>query len=498
MYNFISMIKWIIVKHSEILFILVLTLISTFFYFYKLDYAYFFTDEILYVNTGVEHLRGEYNNVLQAPLLGKYIAGIAGLINEDNVNILRAPFALLGVLSVLLVYKILSDHEGKIWGFFGGILYLSSPLLYSSTRMVMLESPMHFLWLLAHLFLLKALVEPKKLINSILAGFFIGFGVATKYSTLVFYPFILILYFVIRKSGKDLFPFKNLMSIYLSSFVGFGIVYSHFVYSTGLSGIKLFIKDNLQTFTKFGIEGKPHVIDGKLYSKSPWWTNIYFYFENNNFYKVFLTFWSAISAFLHKSFLSFYFGLFGLLTLIFMQTLDVKSARYMSSVELSMIFLVVIFIKHLYSYKDKLISILLTIFIAVILIQDFGQIINQKPTEYNALFMYLGKMTSNFTDGNKIYIYGSSRSTKWYSKEIADEILESDRDLDAMCSEFKNYTIFIFDLSDLPRNPTNKLISYVQENREMFTFERKFGFDIYKLIPGFNPVFECRDQIIVK
>lgn len=490
-------------KYTAPILLSVLLIFTTFLYFYRLDYPYFFTDEILYINSGKEHLRGEYNNTLQAPLVGKYIAGAVGLLTENNVFLLRTPFAILGILSVFLVYKILAENLGKYWGILGGFLFLTSPILYSATRMAMLEPPMHFFWLLTHLFFLRVIRSPQKLLNYILTGVFIGFGMATKYPTAVFYPFVLIIYLALLKNKEKALNFKHLIIVYISSFAAFGFVYSHFVLKTGLSGIKLLIKENMETYLKFGSEGKPHVINGQLYSKSPWWTYIYFLYENYHLERLTLSFVSVASFIINRTFLSFYFIVFAGLSFTFMQFLEVKSARYMSSIELSIVFLTVLFLKYIYelTYKFSLKyrkSLQIALF-SLVLICSSGTVtdaLNQQPTEYNALFRDLQARTNNFSDGKRIYIYGSVRSAKWYARGTPEDIVISRRDLHAMCSEFKNFTYFVFDLSDLPRDPDNKLIDFVQQNVSVFTKESKYGFDIYVKSPGALTFYECRDQIL--
>ena len=86
---------------------LILAAIVVFLFLYKLNYEFFFTDEILYLNSGIEYLRGEFTLSIQAPFIGKYIAGIASLFSQRDLFVLRLPFAILGIISAAVVYFII-------------------------------------------------------------------------------------------------------------------------------------------------------------------------------------------------------------------------------------------------------------------------------------------------------------------------------------------------------------------------------------------------------
>jgi len=60
---------------------------------YKLDYHYFFTDEILYVQRGIEQFSGIFGDTLQVPPLPKYFAGLLYKIVGNNLGLLRLPYA---------------------------------------------------------------------------------------------------------------------------------------------------------------------------------------------------------------------------------------------------------------------------------------------------------------------------------------------------------------------------------------------------------------------
>lgn len=113
----------------------------------KLDYYYFFTDEILYVQTGAEHLSGIYTDTLQVPPLPKLLAGGAYIVAGRNLFLLRLPYALMGIASTYFVYLILKREFSKYFALFGVVLFVTDRIIFDATRMVMLEPLMHLAWL---------------------------------------------------------------------------------------------------------------------------------------------------------------------------------------------------------------------------------------------------------------------------------------------------------------------------------------------------------------
>ena len=80
---------------------------------YKLDYPYFFTDEILYTDAGNEYYQSDFTKNLQHPFIAKYLVGFVTLfgpedVYQSNVSVLRLPFALLTLGCVFLLYQIMA------------------------------------------------------------------------------------------------------------------------------------------------------------------------------------------------------------------------------------------------------------------------------------------------------------------------------------------------------------------------------------------------------
>lgn len=135
----------------------------------------------------------------------------------------------------------------------------------------------------------------------------------------------------------------------------------------------------------------------------------------------------------------------------------------------------------------NLVKILLIITLFYIVLTRMIITLNQKPTKYYALRNYYEQVTDFFTKNERLYIYGSVRSSRWYSENTPENMFVFRKDFEYMCVEFKNFTHFAFDQNDLPRDPDNLLIKYVRLNKDHFTKKSLFGFDIYTLNENTSP-----------
>ena len=138
-----------------------------------------------------------------------------------------------------------------------------------------------------------------------------------------------------------------------------------------------------------------------------------------------------------------------------------------------------------FGHKFKISTKVLAIPIILIILSHTATAIAQPRTEYNALFTdYLSYETNNFTSGDKIYIYGSTRSSRWYKHEKGEgkKMFEISTDLDAHCAQFSNFNYIILEKEEVLRYSDNRLYEFVNINKELFEESEKYGFLIYKKI----------------
>lgn len=335
--------KKIIKAHKYLIFVIAF---ATFSFLISLDKHYFFTDEILYLNSGKKYFEGDYNSAMQSPMIGKYIVGLTAKVNSTNVFWLRTPYAMLGVLSAVVVYLILTDEYSKRWGAFGSVLFTISPILYSSTRMVMLEAPLHFFILCFHYFFLRS-IDNAKVKNFVFSGIFIGLAMGSKTPAIILYPFSILILFLSKLANKKSFKAKkitNIFVMYLASGVTFAFTYIHLFTVDGVEGLLNVVRAVKNVYINKSTQGKPHVVAGEVYTKSPWWS--YFYYMYKQYYPAHLTL-STLAPFgaglIDRSFFSLYWLLFLLFSFGFYQLSGVKNERYISTIELSLVILTVIF-----------------------------------------------------------------------------------------------------------------------------------------------------------
>jgi 4-amino-4-deoxy-L-arabinose transferase-like glycosyltransferase len=473
-----------------------------FLFLYKLDFPYFFTDEVLYMQTGGEYLNGNYTNNLQHPLLGKYLVGIMTLFTERSVFLFRLPFALLGVGAAWFVYVILRDEFGWKWGLVGALLFCTAPFTYVSTRMVMFEAPMHFFWLGFHYFFLKYLRRPTSG-GAVLAGVFIGLSMASKTPSLVLYPFSALL-LVFRYLSHREIKLLHVVKMYILSFATYGFTYVHMLLVTRLAGVKALYTSLMDTVFARNLEGKEHIVAGQLYSKSPWWYYFYYVWQEYGIVRVFFGALAPIYALIKKSFFASYWLIFLLVSFGFFQLIPLKNTRYIASIEVGLVFLMVSLFVGLhkkisaakFAQSRKLAQILTGCVVLAVTVPDVTGILFQERTKYNALFHHIGEITRNYTTTDRFYLYGSTRSIRWYKHGKAEDIqmFTQDNRYFANCPEFWKYNYFIFDKDNLSRkeNPElNLLYFFVSENLDSFELREDYGFLIYKLKDGAVPVFEC-------
>jgi len=481
-------------KYNYILPILLILVLSSALMFYKLNYESFFTDEILYTDAGQEYYRGDYTMNLQHPLISKYIAGIVMQFTQTDVFLLRLPFAILGVLSALIVYLIIKEYYEKEYAFLGAMIFSVMPFIYSSTRMVMMEAPMHFFWLLFNLFFIKYL-NTSKFKFVVLAGIVIGLGMATKFPTIILYPFSITAFAVFKKISKKALTkneFIHFVSMFGISLGTYGLTYIDLFIKSGIDGLIRVVRVTKDVFISRNEEGKAQVVGDAVYNKSPWWYYGYFMVNKYPVLQLVITPISLLAAMFEKSFYSLYWLVFGIYTFVFFQLIPLKNDRYISTIEIALVFLSVSGLRYIVrkftNVKVKQLLILALITLVFIFLPRLQNITQQTPTKYYALYNYLVEKTNNFTNGDRTYIMGSIRSSRWQFDHVAPDLVVSRKDFDIMFPEFPNFKYIVFDDNELLKNQNNELYRYIKYNKDQYTVEQVPGLTIYILKVGATPL----------
>lgn len=441
----------------KLIIFLIFVLISAFFLFYKLNFVSTFTDEIVYMESGKQVVfENNFEKSREVPILGKYVGVIAYKLSEGNgdIGMARIPYAFMGLISSILVFLILKKQFGFYIGILGGSLYTVAPLIYYSTRMVMLEAQLFLFWLLFHLFFLDYL-KSKSRKYLVICGVIFGLALSSKLPTIILFPFSGITYFLHDKYFKKSFSITkyiiNLATMYLTAVGTFLSTYVHLLFIEGIHGLKLVFINFYTEYFQWGVSAtKKHYILGKHYKVSP--SYAYFYYMKDKYNPIHLWF-TLISPFiaLIKSFdfFTIYWGLFFLISFTLMQSMKIKNGeRYAAEFEMSLVFLSVIAILSIAKHFGKKLNIktehIILFFFLVLFIPRVYTIIKQKPTGYNAVYQYLYSKTNGFNDDSKIYILASSnRSFRWYFSDIRN--LNSSNDRNAFETYEPYFDFLVFD-----------------------------------------------------
>lgn len=476
-----------------------LVVLSSFFiYFYKLDYESFFTDEIIFVKSGLEAIyRNEYSLILEVPLVGKYLAGLSALFDERNIYIMRIPYALLGIFTAFIIFKILQKEYGFYWGVSGFLLFILSPILYYSTRMVMLEAPMHLFWILFSYYFLE-FAKTAKWKTSILSGIFLGLALGTKFTSIVLFPIsgisILILLFTKYKLNKVAF-LKKAFVIYLVSGVAFIFTYIDLIIHQSFTRMYDVLRSVKDRYISKETGGKIHVVDGQAFNTSPWWYYFHYVQKMYTYLQTLLYGLAPIVLFLARNVFTFYWFAFLITTFTFQQILIVKSMRYFSSVELPLIFLSIILLRYFYEKlqnKKLAILIIFLLFLSIVSGRLF-YISKLAHTRYQALQKFLIEKTNNFANGDRTYIFGSIRSSRWYfaseSKQktrsgafdgfTPEDMVVSRKDFGVIGKEFHSFKYLVVDTDEILKGQGIKLTEFIRSNIQNLDLVRFPGLDVY-------------------
>lgn len=436
-------------------------------FFVKLDYGYFFTDEILYLNSGREYiLKGDYTLNLQHPFIAKYVVGLASLVNEHNVFILRFPFALMGALSCVTVYLILKDYFGrKLFALAGSVVYSTSFYLFETTRMSMMEPPLHLFWLLFAFFFFKYL-KSQSVKQAVFSGIFLGLSIASKFNAVVIIiPSVISLFIYIKTDRLPAKKYLNSIVIAFSAFFSFILTYLPLFAARGFVGVTDIIRSIKDVLLERNSEGKIHVVGDKVYSKSPWWYYFYYIFKNYNLSQKAVYFLSPFALILKHDYFSVFWGVLFLINALLFSLMTLKNPRYIASMELPLVFLVAIFMKYVY---EKLNRKIFYFVITALFVSQLLYINNLQKTSYSALFDFLKNRTSDFSKKDRTYILGSIRSSRWYFEGTPEDLVVSRKDFDVMGAEFPNFKYLVVENSEEIKNPNNELSVFIRSSQDKY------------------------------
>jgi hypothetical protein len=464
-----------------------------FLFIYKLDYPYFFTDEILRVNAGREYLNGIYEENMQVPFPTKYLAGFMYHLSNRDVFLMRLPFALMGFVTSLVLYKILRDEYGYKFGLVGVIIFSSSEIIFSASRMVMLEPLMHLSWVLFLYFYYKA-INHSQLRWFLFSGLALGLSLASKVTSVILLPFTIVFFFYQLKSAG----LKDLIFRYTLMYgTGLAVFFSTYIDTFRKIGEKETFNRVYETlqddYLKKNEEGKPHVINGTVYLKSPAWTYLLYMYTKGGAIRLITYIAGTVFALANRNLFISFWGVFFLLSLSFHQFSTVKNVRYVSSFEIPMI---VLSVSGLYYLSKKLpyIKYVLGVILVILFSVHAVNAVTQQKTEYNALYnKYLYDETNGFTSNDKIYVYGSIRSNHWYvhGKAVGMDMFDKEKFISEECYFYDIYTYIIFDQEELLRYGSNLIYEFVLVNIDSYEKLEKHGFLIYKRIPGSKTQETC-------
>ena len=485
-------------------------LISFILYFIKLDYHYFFTDEILYYQKGVDMLDGIFDNTLQVPPFQKYLAGISFLLFNPDLFLMRVPFAVFGFACSIVIFMIVKKETNVFYGILASSLYLFGKIIFDSSRMMMLEPVLHFFWLLFLYFFYSTISNniytDKDLRNGvsksfILAGLFLGLSFATKVTSILLLLLIFAVFVLKYRENKKIpkVLIKNYILMLVVGFFTLFVFYIPQLYYSGIwNSIKDTIKDLIEVYFSKSTEGKEHVINGEVYVKSPWW----FYFDaqvrNDGILITAFKYIFGLIAIVSRNKFAYFWGIVFILTFSFHQLSGVKNTRYISTFEIPLIVLSSYGFFYLLNSILKVREVLQKFIIGLIVLLSLLNIANYltklKHTEYLGVFNYFKKETSDFQIKKRIFVFGSIRTLKYYTKLLPEErFLTYKRQYNIYCPEFNEYTYFAFDREELIKDPENDLYRFV--NTYIDNFERVSEIDdmiVYKKISEFNYSEFCK------
>ena len=241
-------------------------------------------------------------------------------------------------------------------------------------------------------------------------------------------------------------------------------------------------------------EGKLHLINGQVFLKSPWWSYIFFLTNKVSVFGLILYFGGIISSVFNiKNRFLYFWSTFFVSALVLFQISGVKSERYLASLLIPAVVLVIIGVDYLFKkFKYAQYPIYILIFIQVLITS--ANLISQEPDRYNGLINnYVSSESSQFTQNKKFYIYGSIRSIRWYVNGKAEglDMFDYEKNLEDICSKINIYNYFVIDREEIQRYGDNRITLFLNKNLGNFELSEKYGFNIYKRNVSKDQILNC-------
>jgi len=379
----------------------------------------------------------------------------------------------MGLLTAYIIFIIIKQEYGATFGVIGACFFVTSRIIFDATRMVMLEPMMHLCWVLFHFYYYQTL-KSRTIKLFLLAGIFLGLSLSIKLTSTILIPFTVLSFLyqvlVTKGSKKDLVRGSAVLIVSSISIAALG--YMHLFYSTGLiQGIRETLRAIRDVYLNKSTAGKIHVIGGKVYKHSPWWTYLYFYLQYNGVSRGIMGGVLVLVSFFQRNTFVLYWGTFSILIIFLQQMSGVKNVRYVSSIEIPLIFLLITGLQYLYRKLGQglvvKIGVMFMLVLSILSLSNY--LYSLKFTEYLGLFNYFKKETKSFSDYKRMYVFGSVRSIGWYRDAVPDKSMFLFRkDYDVMCKEFPSFDYFAFDTEEILKDPSNILYRYVISNISSF------------------------------
>ncbi len=432
---------------------------------WRIDSHYVFTDEVLYIQAAREYASGDYTLNLQHPLLGKYLSLITYNDDAHDIRAIRTPYAVVGLISSMLVYVIVKKQFGHLSGLLAATLYLILPFLRLTNRSVLLESPMHFFWLLFS-YIALSLIQRFSRQKLYFLGAVLALALSVKFTSAVLFLPLLYILILIRKELKlrDIIVFILILGAVLV------LHYCHMILISGPSALLGVLRSFKDVILSRNAEGKIHVVEGLLYKESPWWFYLYHIkntYSTTTLVGVFILILISVRNFSKRY--AFWVVMLSA-SCVYFQMLTLKNSRYIATMEIPVLFFIM-------EGADQLrrLTRLATVTPGIVILLFFSYFVDaikSPPNSYNSAYQYLANSTNNFNDGQRILIFGSVRTSRWYFKGPED-IVVIRKDLEPLKNEFLDFRYILVDEDEKTKFNDNLLFHHLDQFSNLYV-QRKF------------------------